>query len=229
MVDSWHEKCPEAQFFTLQGSSESTACALTGGLFRKWEDIPNEDGRYVGKIMAFGTDIKLVDDDDKEVPIGQPGEQIIRGPLVLKGYYKNEEKTKEAFRGGWFHTGDVLMADAEGSYFFVDRKKDMVKTGGENVSTEEVEGVINAHPKVLQCAVFGITHPYWGEAVTAAIIPKEKEELTEDEIISFCKERVSGYKVPKYAVITDSLPMTSVGKLLKRELRKIYKDLAERA
>jgi len=225
MIDSWHERCPNAQFFTLQGSSESTATALTGGLFRRWEDIPNEDGRYVGRVMAIGNDIKLVDDEDKDVPIGQPGEQLIMGPLVFKGYYKMEEKTKEVFRGGWFHTGDVLMTDEEGNYFFVDRKKDMVKSGGENVSTEEVEGIINLHSNVLHCAVFGVTHPYWGEAVTAAVVPKRKEGLTAEEIISFCKERLAGYKVPKHVIITDSLPMTSAGKLLKRKLRKIYKDI----
>ncbi|MBC7106313.1 MAG: long-chain fatty acid--CoA ligase, partial [Firmicutes bacterium] len=219
MVDGWNRIAPNARFFTLQGSSESTATALTGSFFKSWADVPNGDGRWVGKAMAFGSELRLVDDEGREVAPGEPGEQVIRGPVVMKGYYKNEEETGRVFRDGWFHTGDVLFCDGSGNYYFADRKKDMIKTGGENVFSQEVENVISAHPGVLQCAVFGIPDPRWGEAVTAAVVPRPGVPLTEQEVIGFCRGRLPGYKVPKYVIITDTPPTTAAGKLLKRALR----------
>ncbi len=227
MVEAWNEVAPNLEFFTLQGSSESTATAITGSFFKTWADVPNEDGRWVGKAMAFGSELRLVDDDDRDVPVGQPGEQVIRGPVVMKGYYRNERENDRVFRGGWFHTGDILFRDAEGNYFFADRKKDMIKTGEENVFSQEVENVIGAHPAVMQCAVFGVPDPRWGEAVTAAIVPRAGVTVTEEEIIGFCHERLPGFKVPKYVVVTDSLPTTAAGKLLKRDLKAAYAGLAE--
>lgn len=226
MVDGWNRLAPNARFFTLQGSSESTATALTGSFFKSWAEVPRGDGRWVGKAMAFGSELRLVDDEDREVAPGEPGEQVIRGPVVMKGYYRNEEETRRVFRGGWFHTGDVLFCDEAGNYYFADRKKDMIKTGGENVFSQEVENVIGAHPGVLQCAVFGIPDPRWGEAVTAAVVPRPGVTLTEQEILGFCRERLPGYKVPKYVIVTETLPTSAAGKLLKRALREIYANLA---
>jgi fatty-acyl-CoA synthase len=225
MVDGWNRVAPNLRFFTIQGSSESTATALTGSFFKTWADIPNEDGRWVGKTVAFGSELKIVDEQDKEIGVGEIGEQIIRGPVVTKGYYRNEEENKRAFREGWFHTGDMLFQDEEGNYFFADRKKDIIKTGGENVATQEVENIIGTHPSVLQCAVFGIPDPYWGEAVAAAVVPASGSCLTEEDIKGFCKERLAGFKVPKYVVFKECLPMSAANKILKRELKAEYRDV----
>lgn len=227
MVDGWNNAAPMAQFFTIQGSSETTASPLTGGWFKTWDDIPNGDGRYVGKVTHTGSEIKLVDDDGNEVPDGEPGEQIARGPVVVNGYFNNEAANLMAFQNGWYRTGDVLVRDKEGNYFFADRKKDIVKTGGENVSSQEIENVLSHHPEILQCAVFGVPDPRWGEAVTAAVVLKSESVLTKEEIIDYCRNKLTGYKTPKYIVFRSSLPTTSAGKLLKRTLKDEYKTLSE--
>ncbi|MEQ6377480.1 AMP-binding protein [Bacillaceae bacterium S4-13-58] len=224
MVDGWNKIAPDAKFFTIQGSSESTATALTGSWFKTWDEVPNGDGRYVGSVLAT-SEIKLIDDDGNEVPDGVPGEQIARGPVVASGYYKNETANNKAFQNGWYHSGDVLIRDDQGNYYFADRKKDIVKSGGENVSTQEVEDVINQHPEINQCAVFGVPDPKWGESVIAAVVSKNGAKLTEEEIIAHCKRKLSSYKTPKHIVFRDNLPLTSAGKLLKRSLKDEYKDL----
>jgi len=173
-------------------------------------------------------EIRIVDDEDKDVPPGQMGEIVARSPSVMLGYFKDEERTKKAFRGGWLHTGDYGYMDEEGYLYFVDRKKDIIKSGGENVSSQEVEEVIFKHPKVAEAAVVGVPHPYWMEAVTAVIVPKKDVQVTSEEIIQYCKEKLAGYKVPKYVVFVDELPKNPSGKILKRVLREKFKDLAEK-
>ncbi|MGN7398002.1 class I adenylate-forming enzyme family protein [Peribacillus frigoritolerans] len=227
MVDGWNAIAPNADFFTIQGSSETTATPLTGSWFKTWDDVPNRDGRYVGKVMHTGSEIKLVDEYGNEVPNGEPGEQLARGPVVVKGYFKNEEANAKAFQDGWYHTGDVLIRDDDGNYFFADRKKDIVKTGGENVSSQEIENVLSSHSEISQCAVFGVPDPRWGEAITAAIVLKSGSVLTKEEIIEYCKGKLSGYKTPKHIVFRPSLPTTSAGKLLKRALKDEYKTLSQ--
>lgn len=227
MVDGWNQIAPDAQFFTIQGSSETTATPLTGSWFKTWAEIPNGDGRYVGKVMNTGSEIKLVDEYGKEVPDGVPGEQLARGPVVVNGYYNNEEANIRAFQNGWYHTGDVLIRDTEGNYYFADRKKDIVKTGGENVSSQEIESNLSSHPEILQCAVFGVPDPRWGEALTAAVVLKNGSALTEEEIIKYCRNKLSSYKIPKYIVFRSNLPTTSAGKLLKRALKDEYKNLSQ--
>ncbi|WP_045516168.1 class I adenylate-forming enzyme family protein [Neobacillus niacini] len=227
MVDGWNQLAPDANFFTIQGSSETTASPLTGSWFKTWDEVPNGDGRYVGRVTHTGSEIKLVDEFGNEVPDGEPGEQIARGPVVVKGYYNNEEANMRAFRNGWYHTGDVLIRDKEGNYYFADRKKDIVKSGGENVSSQEIENVLSLHPEIMQCAVFGVPDPRWGEAVTAAVVLKSQSTLTKEEIIEYCREKLSGYKTPKYIVFRTSLPTTSAGKLLKRTLKDEYKNLLQ--
>lgn len=222
MIDGWNKIAPNLRFHTIQGSSESSAAPLTGSGFKKWEDIPNQDGRWVGKVAAFGCDIMLVDDEGREVPVGEPGDEIIRGPVVMKGYYNNEEANNKAIRDGWFHTGDILFKDEKGDYFFADRKKDMIKTGGENVFCQEVENVIGAHPDVMLCAVFGLPDARWGEAVSVAIVSKPGITLTEEQITSFCRDRLPGFKVPKRVFFRDTLPTSAANKILKRDLKKEY-------
>ena len=227
MVDGWNQLAPYANFFTIQGSSETTASPLTGSWFKTWDEVPNGDGRYVGRVTHTGSEIKLVDEFGNEVPDGEPGEQIARGPVVVKGYYNNEEANTRAFRNGWYHTGDVLIRDREGNYYFADRKKDIVKTGGENVSSQEIENVLSLHPEIFQCAVFGVPDPRWGEAVAAAVVLKSESTLTKEEIIEYCRRKLSGYKTPKYVMFRTNLPTTSAGKLLKRSLKDDYKNLSQ--
>ncbi|QUW21317.1 AMP-binding protein [Sporosarcina sp. Marseille-Q4063] len=226
MVDGWNEASPKARFFTIQGSSETTGSPLTGSWFKTWDEVPNGDGRYVGRVSHTGCEIKLIDELGKEVPDGEPGEQIARGPVVVSGYYNDEEANNRAFRDGWFHTGDVLIRDRDGNYYFADRKKDIVKTGGENVSSQEVENVLSNHPHIYQCAVFGIPDTRWGEAVVAAVVLKSGVILSEEEVIDYCRIRLSGFKLPKFVVFRSELPLTSAGKLLKRSLKDEYKNLS---
>jgi len=166
--------------------------------------------------------VRLVDDDGNDVADGESGEQIVRGPVIMKGYYKNDEVNRRVFRDGWFHTGDILFRDAAGNYFFADRKKDMIKTGGENVYCQEVESVLGAHPGVMQCAVFGLPNERWGEAVTAAVIAKPGTEVTEAELIEFCRVRLPGFKAPKRIHFRKSLPISAANKILKRDLKTEY-------
>lgn len=166
-------------------------------------------------------EIKIFDDDDHEVPVGEVGEIVMRSPSVMLGYYKDEEKTAETLRNGWLHTGDLGRFDEDGFLYFIDRKKDMIKTGGENVSSKEVEEVIFKHEKVMQAAVIGLPDPYWGEMVTAVVVPYTGTEVTEEELIEYCKENLAGYKVPKKVIVIsmEEMPVNPSGKILKRELR----------
>jgi len=222
MVDGWKQASPAARFFSLQGSSESTASLLTGGWVDDWQHMPNQDGRWVGRVASVAADVRLVDEDGNDVADGQSGEQIVRGPVITKGYYKNEEANRRAFRDGWFHTGDVLFRDAAGNYFFADRKKDMIKTGGENVYCQEVESVLGGHADVMQCAVFGLPDPRWGEAVAAAVITRPGSAVTEADLIEFCRDRLPGFKAPKRIHFRDSLPISAANKILKRDLKAEY-------
>ena len=160
----------------------------------------------------------------KEVPDGEVGEIVMRSPAIMKGYYKNEEATKEAFRNGWHHTGDVGCKGADGDFYFIDRLKDMIKTGGVNVSAMEVEAVLNSIPGVENSAAFGVYHPDWTEAVAAAVVTK-KDSLSEKDILSYCKKNMAAFKVPKRIVFVDEVPISHIGKILRRELREKYKDL----
>lgn len=222
MVVGWKEVAPSMRLFSGQGMSESTASVLTGGYVDSWDDMPNGDGRWVGRVMSYSADVRLVDDDGQDVAVGEPGEQIVRGPVVMKGYYKNEEVNRRVFRDGWFHTGDILFRDAAGNYFFADRKKDMIKSGGENVYCQEVESVLGTHPAVMQCAVFGLPDERWGEAVTAAVITKAGAEVSEAELVDFCRQRLPGFKAPKRIHFRTSLPISAANKILKRELKAEY-------
>lgn len=156
------------------------------------------------------------------VDVDVPGEISGRGPHALLMYFKDPDKTEEAMLGGWFHSGDVGIYDEDRYVTVVDRKKDMVKTGGENVSTREVEEVIYTDPRVSEVAVIGVAHPKWVEAVTAVVVPKAGETIESDEIVTLCKKELAAFKVPKAVMIVDALPKTPTGKILKRDLRKTH-------
>ncbi len=157
--------------------------------------------------------------------INVPGEICGRGPHVMTMYFKDPDKTEEAMRGGWFHSGDLGVFDEDFYITVVDRKKDMIKTGGENVASREVEEAIYLHPAVEEVAVVGIPHPKWVEAVCAVIKLKAGEKATEQEIIDHCKENLSSFKIPKKVIFVDELPKTPTGKILKRDIREGYGDI----
>ncbi len=156
---------------------------------------------------------------------GAPGEICGKGPHAMIMYFKDPEKTEAAMKGGWFHSGDIGVLDEDRYVSVVDRKKDMIKTGGENVSTREVEEVIYTDSRVEEVAVIGVNHPTWVEAVTAIVVPRHGEQITGPEVIDLCKKELAGFKVPKKVVIADALPKTPTGKILKRDMRVSYKDL----
>jgi acyl-CoA synthetase (AMP-forming)/AMP-acid ligase II len=167
--------------------------------------------------------------DDEGVSLrdhpGVPGEVVYRTPTVTAGYYKDEAATREAFRFGWFHSGDSAAFDADGLRVVVDRIKDIVKTGGENVSSLRVEAALYEHPGVARAAVIGLPHDHWGEAVTAVVVPSPGASPGADELIAHCRERLGGYETPKAVVVVDELPETVGGKILKYKLRAQFADL----
>lgn len=173
----------------------------------------------VGQAI-FGVEVKCFDEDDKEVAHGERGEVVIRGTNVMKGYYKNPDATAEAFRNGWFHTGDIGVIDDEGYLSIVDRKKDMILRGGYNVYPRELEEVIMTHPAVSLCAVIGVADERLGEEVKAFIVLKQGEKLTEEEFIAWCKQQMAANKYPRYVEFRDSLPIGGTGKIFKRALRE---------
>jgi long-chain acyl-CoA synthetase len=176
--------------------------------------------RKIGSIglPIWGTEARVVDGEDEEVPRGERGELVVRGHNIMKGYYKNPEATEEAMKNGWFHTGDMATMDEDGFIFIVDRVKDMIVRGGYNVYPREIEEVIYEHEAIAEVAVIGVPHEELGEEVQAIVALKEGESATEEEIIAFAKERVATYKYPRSVLFMDDLPKTATGKILKREL-----------
>jgi acyl-CoA synthetase (AMP-forming)/AMP-acid ligase II len=163
-----------------------------------------------------------MDDDGHFLPVGQPGEIVLRSLLVMKGYYKNPAATEEVSTFGWHHTGDVGRMDEDGFVYLVDRKKDMIISGGFNVYPAEVEQVLWSHPAVQDCAVIGIPDEKWGEAVTAVVELKPGLSVGTEELILLCKQRVGSVKAPKTVQFWPELPRSGTGKVLKREIRKVF-------
>jgi fatty-acyl-CoA synthase len=214
-------KLPEVRLFNFYGQTEMSPMAT---LLR-----PEDQLRKAGSagLPSINVETRVVDDHGRPLPAGQVGEIVHRSPHAMLGYWNDPDKTAEVFRQGWFHSGDLGVIDDEGYLSVVDRKKDMIKTGGENVASREVEETLYAHPAVQEAAIFGIAHPLWIEAVTAAVVIRAGSDATEAELISFCRERLAGFKVPKYIVLVDELPKNASGKILKRELRDRFARLAK--
>jgi fatty-acyl-CoA synthase len=164
-----------------------------------------------------------MDDDGNFVPLGEVGEIVHRSGHVMTGYLNDPEKTAEAFQFGWFHSGDLGRFDNDGYLFVVDRKKDMIKTGGENVASREVEEVLYQHPDIEEVAVIGLPDPKWIEIVAVVAVPKKGASINAKQIIAYCKEHLAGFKCPKKVFIAAKLPKNPSGKILKRELKEQYK------
>jgi acyl-CoA synthetase (AMP-forming)/AMP-acid ligase II len=207
---------PNASVYEGYGSTEAgPVCALAPN------ETPKEKGS-VGRPSIF-TRIKIVDDQGTPLPPGETGEIVVNGPHVATGYHTNKEETEAAFRDGWFHTGDMGKLDEDGFLYMMDRKKDMIKTGGENVYSREVEEVLLRHPAVEEAAVIGVPHERWGEAIKAIIVVKKGVKIKEQELIEFCKTHMASYKKPTAVVFVESIPKTETGgKISKRLLRERY-------
>jgi len=183
------------------------------------------DGPHAGRLRAAGrsaptVDIRIVDEDDREVPRGTVGQIVVRGPVVMQGYWNQPALTADALRGGWMHTGDGGYMDDDGFVFVVDRIKDMIITGGENVYSAEVENAIYQHPAVAMCAVIGVPDAQWGERVHAVVTLKPGQSTTEAALIAHCRPLIAGYKCPRsVSVRTEPLPLSGAGKVLKTVLR----------
>jgi fatty-acyl-CoA synthase len=213
-------RLPDVRLYNFYGQTEMSPMAT---LLR-----PEDQVRKAGSAgrAALNVETQVVGDDGRPVAPGEVGEIVHRSPHAMLGYWNGPEKTAEAFRGGWFHSGDLGVLDEEGYLSVVDRKKDMIKTGGENVASREVEEAIYAHPSVQEVAIFGIPDPKWIEAVTAAVVLRAGEQASETELIAFCRERLAVFKAPKHVVFVDELPKNASGKILKRDLRERFAGLA---
>ena len=173
-------------------------------------------------LPMFHSEVILVDDNGKEVGPEELGEVIIKAKNVMKGYWNLPEETKKAIKDGWLYTGDLAKKDADGFLYILDRKKDMIISGGENIYPAEIEDTILGHPQVADVGVIGYPHEKWGEAVKAIVVKKEGEELTKEELIEWCKGKMGRFKIPKDVEFADAIPRTPTGKILKRELREMY-------
>jgi fatty-acyl-CoA synthase len=214
-------RLPDVQLWNFYGQTEMAPLAT---ILRPHEQLTHSGS--AGR-PSLNVETMLVDGFGEPVPPGQVGEIVHRSPHAALGYYNDEEKTAEAFAGGWFHSGDLGILTEDGYLSVVDRKKDMIKTGGENVASREVEEVVYELAGVAEVAVFGISHPHWIEAVTAVVVPRADSTLTAEDVHAHVKARLAGFKRPKFVVLADALPKNPSGKILKRDLRATYAHLAE--
>ena len=211
-------------YIQTYGMTETSPYLTFSIIKQHLKNLPAENQfKYKSKTGRpfMGVDLKVVDESGKPVAADeqQVGEILVRGDTVTPGYWNLPKETQQAFSDGWLRTGDLAVLDSEGYVNIVDRKKDMIVTGGENVYSTEVENVLYMHPKVLEAAVFGVPDDKWGEAVSAAVVLKENESATETEIIQFCKQHQASYKAPKSIVFLKELPKTGSGKIYKKALR----------
>ena len=220
VVEELRRRLPDMALFNFYGQTEMSALALVLS--------PEDQLRKPGSAgtAVVNSETRIVDEADRPVGPGVEGEIVHRSPHATAGYWNDPEKTAEAFRNGWFHSGDLGVMDEDGYTTVVDRKKDVIKTGGENVASREVEEVVYQHPAVAEVAVFGIPHPRWIEAVAAVVVLREGQTVDPDELVRFCRERLAGYKTPRYVAVAEGLPKNASGKILKRELRTTFADLA---
>jgi long-chain acyl-CoA synthetase len=210
-----------------QGYGLSEASPLLTYLPPEDHVFENADRPFVPVKSAgrpiLGTEVRVVDVQDRELPPGAPGEIVARGANVMKGYWNRPDVTAETLRGGWLHTGDIGVFDEAGYVYVLDRKKDMIKPGGENVYSPEVESVICSNPDVLEAAVIGVPDDKWGEAIKAIVVRRPASTLTECALIEFCRARLTHFKCPASADFVDALPKGGTGKVQKNVLRERYR------
>lgn len=212
----------------IYGMTENTAHVMSniispktlGCEIEKFALLPDikASGLCAGKPI-YGMLVKIVDNSGNQLPQNQVGEILVKSDTVLKGYWQEPDKTKEAVVDGWYHTGDLGIRLTNGEYFIVDRKKDMVLSGDENVYSAEVENILSAHPQVNEVAIIGLPHEVYGEIVTAVVVPKDKVCVNDQQLKDFCIGKIGGYKIPKLIYFTEQLPRNAAGKILKHKLK----------
>ena len=209
-------RLPKVRLWNLDGQTEIAPLATMLG--------PDDQLRKPGSCgrAVLNVETRVVDDQMQDVRVGEVGEIVHRSAHLMLGYFHDDERSRAAFTGDWFHSGDLGIIDAEGFISVVDRMKDMIKSGGENVASREVEEMIYRLPQVSEVAVIGLADPRWVEAVTAVIVLKDGQSLSEAEVMAHCNTHMASFKSPKRVVFTDALPKNPSGKLLKRELRRSY-------
>jgi fatty-acyl-CoA synthase len=217
VFERWRRLAPHAEWINCWGQTETTALGST--------TPPAELGRMLAAPDPIGVrhtpvELRIVDEEMKDVEPGKAGEIVLRGPCVSPGYFEDPAANEALFRGGWHHTGDVARVDEHGWLYFLDRKKDMIKTGGENVSSQEVEEAIAQHPAVAEVAVIGLHDPYWIEKVVACVVPMPGKTVSQEELLEHARSRLAGYKVPKEFHMMPEFPKNPTGKVLKRVLRQ---------
>lgn len=206
------------------GQGEAAACC---SVLSKADHLHEDDPVRIKRLSSVGREatgviLRIVDEDGNPQPVGTPGEITVRGDLVMRGYWNNEEATAATIRDGWLHTGDVGYLDSDGYLFLTDRVKDMIISGGSNIYPREIEEVLFKHPKIAEVSVIGVPDEKWGEAVMAVVVLREGEALSEAEVIDYTREHIASFKKPKQVAFVDALPKSGYGKVLKRELRQRF-------
>lgn len=222
LLDAILRALPDVAVRQVYGMTETAA---TISMLRAADHAPQT--RVEGRIRSAGTSfmhtqIRILDSEGRELPRGEVGEIVVRGPNVMKGYWKQPEATEKAMRNGWLWTGDMGFMDEGGYVHIVDRSKDMIISGGENIYSIEVENAVASHPSVASCAVIGIPSDEWGEAVHAVVVLRPEQTLGLDGLIAHCRQTIAGYKVPRSLSVMTALPISGAGKVLKTDLRKPY-------
>ncbi|HEY6250430.1 MAG TPA: AMP-binding protein [Candidatus Angelobacter sp.] len=213
----WRQMVPAAQWHNCWGQTESTALGSSTPAAELGHLLAAPDP--IG-MQHLPVDLRIVDEEMNDVAPGKAGEIVLRGPCLSPGYFEDPEANAALYRGGWHHTGDVACRDEQGWLYFLDRKKDMIKTGGENVASQEVEEAIAQHPAVAEVAVIGLPDPYWIEKVVACVVPVPGQAVTADELLTYARTRLAGFKVPKQIFLMNEFPKNPTGKVLKRMLRE---------
>ncbi|HEY6272846.1 MAG TPA: AMP-binding protein, partial [Terriglobales bacterium] len=215
----WRQLAPQAEWVNCWGQTETAALGSTTPAAELGQMLSAPDP--IG-IQHLTLELRIVDDEMKEVEPGKPGEIVVRGPSITPGYFEDPAANEALFRGGWHHTGDVAYRDEHGWLYFLDRKKDMIKSGGENVSSQEVEEAISEHPGVAEVAVIGLPDPYWIEKVVACVVPMPGAQPSEEELMAYARSRLASFKVPKQIHVIAEFPKNPSGKVLKRILRQRF-------
>jgi fatty-acyl-CoA synthase len=217
VLQRWRQLVPHAEWVNCWGQTETTALGSS--------TPPAELGNMLSSPDPIGMhhltlEMRIVDEEMKDVQPGKPGEIVLRGPCISPGYFEDPAANEALYRGGWHHTGDIAYRDEHGWLYFLDRKKDMIKSGGENVSSQEVEEAIAQHPGVAEVAVIGLPDSYWIEKVVACVVPMSGAKPTEEELLAYARTRLAGFKVPKQIHVMQEFPKNPTGKVLKRVLRQ---------
>jgi fatty-acyl-CoA synthase len=220
-------KFPIKQAYGATETTPMASAAIPKSYMVDWPAEKLYDIKSSGGLIAVGLEVKIVTDAGKEAKMDgkEWGEICLRGPWIANEYYKDPERSKETFVDGWYHTGDIATMDAEGYMRLVDRKKDLLKSAGEWISSVDLENLIMAHPKVMEAAIIGVPHPKWQERPLACVVVSPGESVSADELKNFLKDKVkAAFWIPDDIIFLKEMPKTSVGKFNKRELRKLYAD-----